>query len=80
MELPKLLVQVTAGLVEQPPLVVAHSLMSVQVMPLPVKPAGQAPHVELPAVLVQMTGGMLEQPPLLAAHSLTSVQVMPSPV
>jgi predicted alpha/beta hydrolase family esterase len=70
----------TGGVDEQPPLLVAHSLMSLQVTPVPEYPAGQEPQVRLPVVFVHVTGGDAEQPPLLVAHSLTSVQVTPFPV
>jgi len=48
----------------QPPLLVAHSSMSTQlVLPVPVYPLGHAPQVLPPGVLVQVT--WLSQPPLL---------------
>jgi hypothetical protein len=63
----------------QPPLFVAHSLMSVQVvLPEPTYPDGQGPQLRLPWVLVQTAMGA--QPPLLEAHSFTSMQaVSPEP-
>ena len=75
---PTVLVQFAFTL--QPPLLVAHSLMSMQpVAPVPVKPAGQAPQVREPGVLVHVV--RTSQPPLLVRHSLTSVQpVAPVPV
>ncbi len=41
--LPRVLVQSTAGVIEQPPLPVAHSFTSRHVTPSPVNPEGQAP-------------------------------------
>ena len=48
--------------------------MSVQVTPLPVKPAWQA-HVREPVVLVQVALAL--QPPLFVRHSLMSTHVEP---
>ena len=67
---PGVLVQVASF--AQPPLLVAHSLMSVQVTPSPVKPALQA-QVREPGVLVQVA--LAEQPPLLVLHSSMSTQL-----
>ena len=76
MKPPGALVQVVSG--SQPPLLVAHSLMSVQpVAPVPLYPEGQGPHMKLPGVLVQVVSA--SQPPLLAAHSSTSVQPLAPP-
>jgi hypothetical protein len=72
LKLPGVLVQVASREHEAAPLL--HSSTSVQVMPLPTKPAGHAPHENPPGVFVQVTGGAVEQPPLLVAHSSTSVQ------
>ncbi len=73
--LPDVLVQV-APVGAQPPLLVAHSSMSVQVVPVPVNPVKHA-HVRAPCVLVQVA--LLEQPPLLVRHSLMSLHMTPSP-
>jgi hypothetical protein len=64
---------------EQPPLLTAHSLTSVQVKPLPVYPEMQAHVAGPPRTFVHfpVTGA---QPPLLVAHSLRSLQVTPLPV
>ena len=72
---PTALVQVAVE--AQPPLLVKHSLMSAQLLPVPVKPVLHAHELE-PGVLVQLA--LTSQPPLLLRHSLTSVQVKPSPV
>ena len=51
---PAVLVHVASA--AQPPLLVAHSSMSVQpVAPVPVNPPGHAPQVRPPAVLVHVT-------------------------
>jgi hypothetical protein len=56
----------------QPPLFVAHSSTSVHaVSPVPVNPAGHAPHVRPPGVFVH--DAFASQPPLLVSHSLMSV-------
>ncbi len=70
-----MLMQVASG--SQPPLLVAHSLTSVQVVPSPVNPFLQV-QVRLPAVFEQVA--FTSQPPLAVAHSLMSVQVVPLPV
>ncbi len=72
MRLPGVLVQVAFA--SQPPLLEAHSLRSVQVMPSPVKPALQV-QVRLPTVLRQVA--FVLQPPLPRAHSFTSTHVLP---
>ncbi len=56
---------------EHPPLLVRHSLMSVQVSPLPVYPDLHV-HVREPPVLRQFAFD--EHPPLLTMHSLISMQ------
>jgi hypothetical protein len=63
-------VHATSGLVEQPPLPLAHSSMSVHVTPSPVKPAAHE-HVRDPGVLAQTAFAL--HPPLPDEHSLTSV-------
>jgi hypothetical protein len=56
---------------EHPPLFVAHSLISTQlVADVAVKPAGHGPHAREPITLTQDRSE--EHPPLLVAHSLTS--------
>jgi hypothetical protein len=60
----------------QPPLLVAHSSTSVQVIPSPVKPESQV-HLRPPGVLVQSAWS--SQPPLFVAHSSMSAHVLPSP-
>ena len=73
-KLPDVLVHVAFGL--HPPLFVAHSLMSLHVVPLPVKPVLHA-QVKLPAVFVHVA--LTSHPPLFVLHSLMSVQVTPLP-
>jgi hypothetical protein len=65
---------VQVAFVSQPPLPVRHSLMSVQVVPLPVKPELQA-QVREPGVFVQVA--FVSQPPLPVRHSLTSTHPLP---
>ena len=78
---PGLLTQLPASGAPQPPLLVAHSLMSAHAtVPLPVKP-GLHVHVREPGKLAHWAFGT--QPPFAMAHSLMSVQpvpeVLPSP-
>jgi hypothetical protein len=65
------------ALAAQPPLLVAHSSMSAQVTPSPVKPGAQVQD-RAPGVLEQTAFAL--QPPLPTEHSSMSVQVWPSPV
>ena len=65
---------VHVALALQPPLFVAHSLTSVHVVPLPVKPAAHA-QLNVPSRFVQVACGSHG----LLVHSLTSVQVTPLP-
>jgi hypothetical protein len=77
-KLPVVFVQV--ALVSQPPLFVAHSLMSVQLpapTPFPWNPGLQA-QVRPPGTLVQTA--FVSQPPLFVRHSLMSLHVTPLPV
>ena len=81
--MPGLFEHVTEGLDEQPPFAVAHSLMSLQVIPLPEYPVLQV-HVFWPGP-VGVHKASVEHPPLLVAHSLMSwhwllaLQNMPMP-
>jgi hypothetical protein len=71
---PGVLLHITSA--SQPPLLVAHSSMSVQVTPSPLNPLLQVQACE-PGVFEQ--SALALQPPRLVAHSSTSAQVIPSP-
>jgi len=61
-----------------PPLLVAHSSISVQVTPSPSYPAGQAPHSRPPTTFVHATSG--KHPPFtrsMSAHSSSSTHPVP---
>jgi hypothetical protein len=74
LKLPAVFVHVAFALQSFVPFV--HSLMSVQVVPLPEYPELHA-HEKPPAVFVHVA--FASQPPLFVAHSFTSVQVTPLP-
>src|SRR4051812_1245674 len=70
---------VHVALTEQPPLLVAHSLTSLQgVMPSHVYPVGQAQVRVVGLMGVQVAAG--RQPPLPVAQGLPAVQVIPLPL
>ena len=74
---PTWFVHVTIGVVEQPPLFVAHSSMSVQVTPSPVKPARHV-HENVPGpVGVQAAFALQLSAPV--AQASIAVHVRPSP-
>ena len=75
MKLPGVLLHAVSP--SQPPLFVAHSSISVQVVsPVPEYPSGQDPQVRPPDVFVHVASAA--QPPLFVAHSSSSVQLAPS--
>jgi hypothetical protein len=67
---------VQVAFASQPPLAVAHSLISAQLEPSPLHPVLQA-QIRDPGVLVQVA--LASHPPFPVAHSLMSTQLV-SPV
>ena len=75
---PTWFVHATTGFVEQPPLSVAHSSMSVQVTPLPVKPGAQVQE-KVPGPVAAQTASGLQLSASVAQASI-GAQVRPSPL